>query len=229
MKTLTLFLLALLGSIPSLCYAQEDAFQKFRKEAEDYSQIYSGKTALSYSKQQYANHPYWETDEYRKGILSYQGRIYTDVLLRYDSYQEALNILNNKRVGIVVDIQNVDWFILNEVRFVPQEGRYQLILHDSPNLQLTSIVKSSFGNEEIKDNISYRNFAMKEEYILTVNGIQHEVKKRNSFIKQFPNYKKELKKYAKDQRLDFNNQRRQALTALAQYAESLIKVEHHEQ
>ncbi len=229
MKALTLFLLALLGSIPSLSYAQEDAFQKFRKEAEDYSRIYSGKTALSYSRLQYANHPYWETEEYRKGTLSYQGRIYTDVLLRYDSYQEVLNILTNKRVSILVEIRNVDWFILNEVRFVPQGDRYLMIHHDSANLQLTSTIKSSYGNEKIKENMSYRNFATKEQYVLTVNGIQYAVKKLNSFIKHFPNYKKQLKKYAKDQRLDFNKQRRQALTALAKYAETLIKADYHDQ
>ena len=129
MKNLIFYLIVGLWSIPLLTQAQDTPFQEFRKEAEDFSMIYSGKTVSTYNRFQYYNLPYWETEEYRNGTLCYQGRIYTDVPLRYDLYQNELNILLPKRIGVNVDKRKVNYFILNKVMFVPYEGGYQLILH----------------------------------------------------------------------------------------------------
>lgn len=229
MKYTYLYLIIGLLGLFTPCKAQQ-AFQDFRAEAGDHSAIYCGEVAYIYSKQKYANVPYWETEEYRTGTLSFEGRVYTDVLLRYDPFLKALNIISpHSKISVVVDSRKVDYFILNDIRFVPdsKEG-YILVLHDSPTLKLTSLLKCGAGQDEIKDNASFRTFTTKEQYTLTVDGMSYDVKKRNSFIKRFPAYKKELKKYAKENHLDFSDHRREALTALARYAETLIKADRHE-
>ena len=207
--------------------AQQDAFERFRQEAGDYSAIYSGKTSFVYSRTIHANHPYWETDEFRSGTLSYQGRIYNNVQLRYDLYRHVLNILTGKRTSVQIDMRKVDYFILNDVRFVPDEEGYRMMLHEGEHILLTGKVKCIFGNDIVEGTSSYRNFAIKEQYTLSIDGVSYDLKKRNSFIKRFPAHKKVLKKYAKEQGLDFKGHRREAFTALAHYAESLIKSEHH--
>lgn len=229
MKYTYLYLIIGLLSFSVPCKAQQ-AFEAFRAEAGDYSIIYSGQVANTYSKQKYANVPYWETEEYRKGTLSFEERIYTDVLLRYDAYQKDLNIIPpHNKIGVVVDSRKVDYFILNGIRFTPdkKEG-YILVLHDCPILTLTSQLKCSKGPYEVNNNVSFQTFKTKEQYTLTIDGISYDVKKRNSFIKHFPAYKKQLKKYAKEKQLNFSQNRREALTALARYAEILIKNNLHE-
>ena len=219
--------MVLLCSVPLLSQAQQP-FRDYRKEAQDHSAIYTGKTAYSYSKQKFANNPYWETEEYRNGTLSYEGRLYTDVPLRYDLFQNNLNILSPKRVGINVDMRKVDYFTLNDVLFVPDGDSYRLILHDSEHFKLTSVVGCHLGQDEVKGTVSFRSFRITDSYTLTIDGTAYDVKKRNSFIKRFPAYKKQLKKYAKENELDFSAKaRRQSLSALAKYAESLIKANHH--
>lgn len=229
MKNLIFYLIVGLWSIPLLTQAQDTPFQEFRKEAEDFSMIYSGKTVSTYNRFQYYNLPYWETEEYRNGTLCYQGRIYTDVPLRYDLYQNELNILLPKRIGVNVDKRKVNYFILNKVMFVPYEGGYQLILHDGHPLKLTSIIRCVFGNEVQEGTSSFKNFVFKEQYTLTIDGKEYEVKNKKSFIKCFPAYKKQLKKYAKEQALDFKTHRKDAFIAMTQYAETLIKADRHEQ
>lgn len=227
MKRLTQYLIAslLLSLIPLSGKAQENAFEQFRQRTGDYSAIYSGKVATAYTRAIYANHPYWETDAFRNGTLSYQGRVYTNVMLRYDLYQNILNILSEKRAAIDVDRRKVDYFILNDVRFVPETEGYRMMLHEGEHLQLNGKVKCVFGNDIIDGTSSFRNFDRKEQYTLTIDGVSYEVKKKNAFIKRFPDHKKALKRYVKEQRLDFKEHRREAFTALARYAESLIKSE----
>ena len=101
------------------------------------------------------------------------------------------------------------------------------MLHEGEHILLTGKVKCIFGNDIVEGTSSYRNFAIKEQYTLSIDGVSYDLKKRNSFIKRFPAHKKVLKKYAKEQGLDFKGHRREAFTALAHYAESLIKSEHH--
>ena len=79
MKHIFLYLVIVLFSFSVPCKAQQ-SFEEFRADAGDYSIIYSGQVAKTYSKHKYANTPYWETEEYRIGILSFEGRIYNDVL-----------------------------------------------------------------------------------------------------------------------------------------------------
>lgn len=228
MKKQIFFLLVILMVIPIGIQAQDTAFQEFRKEAEDYSMIYSGETVTIYSKFHYFNLPYWETEEYRNGTLCYEGRIYKDVPLRYDLFQNKLNILLPKRIGVYVDSRKVNYFILNDVLFVPYEKGYQQILHNSNYLKLTSIVNCIFGNEIQEGIHSFKNFIFKEQYTLAIDGKEYDIKNRKAFIKCFPAYKKQLKKYAKEHNLDFKNDRKHAFIALTQYTETLIKADQHE-
>ena len=229
MKHTFLYLVIVLFSFSVPCKAQQ-AFEEFRADAGDYSIIYSGQVANTYIKHKYANTPYWETEEYRIGTLSFEGRIYNDVLLRYDAFRKDLNIIPpHNKISVAVDSRKVDYFILNEVRFVPDDKEgYILVLHDSPFLKLTLQLKCKEGPYEVKDNVSFLTFKTQEQYSLTIDGISYDVKKRKSFVKHFPAYKKQLKKYAEENHLNFSKNRRESLTALARYSETLIKANHHE-
>jgi len=52
--------------------------------------------------------------------------------------------------------------------------------------------------------------------------MEYMVTSRSSFLKLFPDYKKQLKRYVKEQNLSFNAlYRAETLTALTKYADSL--------
>ncbi len=222
------YILLIFLSISIFTDAQDTSFAQFREKAEDFSAIYCGKTAVYYHPLQYANHPYWETEEYRNGTLCYQNRIYTDVPLRYDVLLNELNILSPQKIGVNADLRKVNYFILNDVLFIPNGNSFQLILFEGEYIKLTSSVYCNPSNDILQDKHMLKTFATKARYTLNIGGNDYEVKNRKSFKKYFPDYKKQMKKYAKEKMLNFKNQQRESLTAMARYVDSLIKSDRHE-
>lgn len=227
MKRIVILLVSILCLWPLTGRAQGDAFGQFRQTTGDYSTIFCGKASTNYSRQLHVNHPYWETEELLPGTLGYRGRIYTEVPMRYDIFRKTLTLLPSKRVPVDADMRYVEFFEINGVRFERGEEGFFMNLFESERFSLTGTTKCYYGADAIIDNFSYKKFDIKENFTLNIDGMKHEVTKLKSFIKHFPAYKKQLKKYAKENRLDFKDQRRQALTALAKQADLLIKTNGH--
>ena len=73
--------------ILSPVYTQQSLSDEFRKVAGDYAALYTSKVEVGYSPYLYINHPYWDTDEFKKGAVCYGGLVYTDLQLRYDTFK----------------------------------------------------------------------------------------------------------------------------------------------
>ena len=74
--------------ILSPVYTQQSLSDEFRKVAGDYAALYTSKVEVGYSPYLYINHPYWDTDEFKKGAVCYGGLVYTDLQLRYDTIKK---------------------------------------------------------------------------------------------------------------------------------------------
>ena len=61
-------------------YTQQSLSDEFRKVAGDYAALYTSKVEVGYSPYLYINHPYWDTDEFKKGAVCYGGLVYTCLL-----------------------------------------------------------------------------------------------------------------------------------------------------
>ena len=90
-------------------------------------------------------------------------------------------------------------------------------------MRLTQYVQCKMGTPVEKGRISYRQFEKPARFVLSKDGVDHTVTSRSSFLKLFPVYKKQLKKYAKEEQLSFNTLfRAESLTELTRHADSLI-------
>ena len=69
MRKTHLYTLLCVLCFPSLVCAQQAVFDEFRKAAGDYAALYSGKAEENNNQQKNLNHPYWNTDEFREGLL----------------------------------------------------------------------------------------------------------------------------------------------------------------
>ena len=193
--------------ILSPVYTQQSLSDEFRKVAGDYAALYTSKVEVGYSPYLYINHPYWDTDEFKKGAVCYGGLVYTDL----------------KRILLQVDMRKVDYFIIGDKKFVPHNDTFAAILYDSPQMRLTQYVQCKMGTPVEKGRISYRQFEKPARFVLSKDGVDHTVTSRSSFLKLFPAYKKQLKKYAKEEQLSFNTLfRAESLTELTRHADSLI-------
>ena len=205
--------------ILSPVYTQQSLSDEFRKVAGDTSKVEVG-----YSPYLYINHPYWDTDEFKKGAVCYSGLVYTDLQLRYDTFKKQLIVITpEKRILLQVDMRKVDYFIIGDKKFVPHNDTFAAILYDSPQMRLTQYVQCKMGTPVEKGRISYRQFEKPARFVLSKDGVDHTVTSRSSFLKLFPAYKKQLKKYAKEEQLSFNTLfRAESLTELTRHADSLI-------
>ena len=99
--------------ILSPVYTQQSLSDEFRKVAGDYAALYTSKVEVGYSPYLYINHPYWDTDEFKKGAVCYGGLVYTDLQLRYDTFKKQLIVITpEKRILLQVDMRKVDYFII---------------------------------------------------------------------------------------------------------------------
>lgn len=210
--------------ILSPVYTQQPLSDEFRKAAGDYAALYTSKVEVGYSPYLYINHPYWDTDELKKGAVCYGGLVYTDLQLRYDTFKKQLIVITpEKRILLQVDMRKVDYFIIGDKKFVPHNDTFAAILYDSPQMRLTQYVQCKMGTPVEKRRISYRQFEKPARFVLSKDGVDYTVTSRSSFLKLFPAYKKQLKKYAKEEQLSFNTLfRAESLTELTRHADSLI-------
>jgi len=224
-KTLSLLLLLVCAILPQ-ANAQQSAFDEFRKAAGDHAALYIGEIETGYSSQQYINHPYWDTNEFREGKVCYEGNLYTHLQLRYDVYKKNLVVITPERqIGILVDMRKIHYFFIGDQKFVPQSNGFGQLLYESPQMQFTQQMSCTMGVPVEKNWISYSNFRQSTYFNLCKDGTDYTIKNRSDLLKLFPTYKKQLKKYAKERQLDFIDNRAEALSALTEYVDSLIKKE----
>ena len=121
--------------ILSPVYTQQSLSDEFRKVAGDYAALYTSKVEVGYSPYLYINHPYWDTDEFKKGAVCYGGLVYTDLQLRYYTFKKQLIVITpEKRILLQVDMRKVDYFIIGDKKFVPHNDTFAAILYDSPQM-----------------------------------------------------------------------------------------------
>lgn len=208
---------------------QQEVFNEYLQEAKGNATLFVGQIEDGYSRTAYANTPYWgESEETYKGEVCFDGKIYPDVELRYDTYIKQLIIINpNNKQAIMPQMHRISYFTLNDLLFEKIGEDFAAVIYHSPEMKLVKQQYSYPGPVVIRDMISYKEFTHRITYLLVMpDGSINEVKNRKSVISLFPNYKKELKQYAKENRLDFGNTERQsALKALIAYANQLINTE----
>lgn len=220
MKTQILIVLLIFCALVPIG-AQQSVFNEFRQDAGDCAALYTGIVEEGYPSLQYVNHPYWDTDEFQNGDICYEGLLYTNIKLRYDSFKKSLIVITpEKQIGIHVDMRKVYYFIMENKRFILQGNNYIALLYESPQMQLTEHLSCTLGTPVEKHNIRYQQFKRKVRYNLCLDGINHNISSRTSILKLFPLYKKQLKEYAKNN-LNFDTHHAKALVALIKYADTL--------
>ena len=210
--------------ILSPVYTQQSLSDEFRKVAGDYAALYTSKVEVGYSPYLYINHPYWDTDEFKKGAVCYGGLVYTDLQLRYDTFKKQLIVITpEKRILLQVDMRKVDYFIIGDKKFVPHNDTFAAILYDSPQMCLTQYIVSTMESQVKKNDLYYSRFKKKSYFSLRSGGTDYVITSRSGFLKLFPTYKKQLKAYCRKERLDFKEDGGVwAMTRLTEYIDSLI-------
>lgn len=204
MKKLLFFFIGI--SLAIHCNAQQDAVKHYLLETGDNAVIYAGKLAESYPAMLFQDLPYWKSESFLSGGITYCGRGYNSLLLRFDVYKEQLTVCSpEKQQEIDLNMPLISAFIIDGDRFVrkeivgvgiPEEG-YLRVLYEGNQIKLLSKQKCILNAAVAQKR---QAFTFRTKYYLCMDGKCYPVKNKNSIYKQFPSYKKQLKKYVAEQR-----------------------------
>ena len=199
------------------------------RAASDFSRLYVGAVEPQYQKSLWHDMPYYKgsTDMY-KGRISYHGVVYDDVQLRFDQLKQRVVVLPpGGRAVCLPDQAFVDWFEMDGHRYVHDKAdssRYAALLCDgsSNGIRLYHSEWKIFDRENSFDGKKYlKTLTTEEQYTLvTPDGAMHRVKRAKDVARLFPEQKKQLRQFAKKNRLSFSKgEREKSLTVLVESLE----------
>jgi hypothetical protein len=210
--------------------AQDAPVGTYFDRAGAYADIYNGRMELAYSKMLYRGAPYYRNADYVETAVMFRDNYYEHLKARLDLFREQLVVLTPDRpFSIVLDPPKANKIWMYGKVFVwlepPKTGGmragYYMQLLDGTHMQLFGKERQmEKKREEHQQMVLY--FDREVRYYLLHDGQWRPVKNRASFTRMFPQYKKQIKRFAKEQRLDFRERPEESLAALTAYCESII-------
>ena len=198
-------------------------FDEYRRKAGDQAEMFVGKVEPGYPPTLYSSHPYWLFDEFFPGDVVYNGLLYKGVPVRYDAYLKRL-VVNTpvKRTPVYVPMDKVEKFTLGGTEYSWRYGEIVAVLFSSERMELVEQVNiTQKENLMPKGQVMY-DFNRDVRYYVLRGGEYYEVDKLKSVVKLFPGREKMLKRYAKENALDFKLHRQSALITIMKYADELL-------
>ena len=192
--------------------------QEYFSSASDFARLYVGAIEPQYQKTWWHDIPYYKgnADMYQ-GRICYYGVVYDDVKLRFDQLMQRVVVLSPiGGVFCLPEQEYIDWFEMDGHRYVhdPEDSsRYASLICDGSinGIRLYhSVWKVQNGDNTFGGRKYLKTLNTEERYTLvTPDGEMHHVKRISDVAKLFPEQKKQIKQYAKKNRLSFSKNRRE--------------------
>ncbi|GAB5527298.1 MAG: hypothetical protein Roseis2KO_51700 [Roseivirga sp.] len=182
--------------------------------------------------------PYF-LSEFKSGtIIDKDGRVHK-VFLKYDTYQEEVELFNDGKTFIIDDkiypkftIEYIDekmgkmvkYTFTNEIK-IPglNKLKYSLVLADGENMKLVKVIQTYLNESQDSGYggiVQPHRFETKEIYfLLKDNGESYEVKTNNKSVLKAFNNDPSLKSYFKKERVKIRKE--EDLVEVAQYLDSI--------
>lgn len=174
--------------------------------AGDYAALYRGEFEPQYVQSVWKTHPYWESRDFWTGNICFDGNVYTSVPMRYDVYANALSVTMPESQYVVMPKQDqVAWFEVDGVRFQRANDWFMRVEYQGKNLALLLKRSKLIAPDVLIDRHWYHDLKTLENYyVLTPDGLTHEVSSLKSLCRLYPGHKEELRRIAKQEHLKFS-------------------------
>ena len=200
----------------------QDLFDDYLREAGDRSELFIGKMEPGYSSIAYKNHPYWFGEDFLVGEVKYKGLLYRDVLLRYDAFLKQLVVKTPiKQSNVNVPMDFVETFTIEETSYITHDGEFMAVLYDGSRVKLLERMHVKLKEDTEQTKVQYE-FKRQVKYFVLCDGRMSEVGSMRSVSKLYPELEKELKRFAKMNRLNFRESRKPSLMAMLKYVDELL-------
>ena len=201
--------------------------QEYFSSASDYARLYVGTVEPQYQLSLWKDIPYYKGDiNMYKGRVSYHGVVYENVQLRFDQLEQRVVVLSPAgNVFCLPDQAYIDWFEMDGHRYVhdPEDStRYAALLcNGSTNgVRLYHSVWKVYSGNTVGGKKLLKNLSTKEHYtLITPEGEIHHVRTTSNIARLFPEQKKQIRQFAKQNHLSFSKSERE--NSLVRVVESI--------
>ena len=192
--------------------------QEYFSSASDFARLYIGEVEPQYLLSAWRDIPYYKgTTDLYEGRISYHGVVYDHVKLRFDQLEQRVVILSPiGNVFCIPEQEHIDWFEMDGQRFVhdpEDDSRFAALLSDGSanGTRLYHSVWKVLNGETTFGERKYQKYlATKEHFtIVTPDDRVYHVKSASNIAKIFPEQKKEIKQFTRQQQLSFTKNMRE--------------------
>ena len=208
-----------------MAIVQHVGAQDYFSSASNSARLYVGEVEPQYPLRLWHDSPYYgDNTAMYQGRVCYHGVVYDNVQLRFDQWTQRVVVLSPVgNVFCLPEKEYVDWFEMDGHRFVrdPEDSsRYAALLCDGKTngIRFYHSMWKVYNGERLffGEKNTLKTLFFEEHYSLyTPDGKRHDVKRASDVIKLFPEQKKQIKQFVRQNRLSFSKKVRE---------ESLVKV-----
>ena len=209
--------------------AQANTRMLYNKLLGGQSRLFNGSRYVP-PKQTFEQHPYFLSEDWITGSLFYDGEYFHDVPLMYDLASDVLitehfpsghpiRLVPEKLDHFSVDNHFFEKIINDSVSgTLPGTGFYE-VLYQGESKVVAS--RSKFLREKIEGTVVTITYEEKNRYFILRNGVFFPVRSKGSVLKLMDDRRQELKKYLKQKKIVFSDNRERALKTLAEHYDNL--------
>ncbi|MDQ6470388.1 hypothetical protein RB619_07025 [Flavobacterium sp. LHD-80] len=157
------------------------------------------------------SHNYYLNKNFVNGSVFYDNQLYENIQIKYDTYKDELvkSFENNNTFGITLINEKVDYFFIEDKRFVNIDTKYKYPKtitgffeekYLGKNLSLY-IKHIKTAKETIIETSLYTEFKEYSDYQLLYNSKFIAVNTQKEILVTFPQLKKEIKEYYKKNKI----------------------------
>lgn len=185
--------------------------------------LFTGRFVMFNYQSAWVSHPFLGDEDLHQGKVSFRGVVYSDVSMRYDLYNDELQVLTPATNHLIIPDQfAIDWFELGGNRYIRTSGGFFRQDYGGRSVSLLTRVSKVQGSDVFINDKAFHQFEQKERTMMATPSDTIEVKNLRGVRKALPQYDKELTEYGSKHQLSFKSGRRvESLRSLARYADGL--------
>lgn len=175
-------------------------------------------------------HPFFHSADWITGSVYYDGEYFRNVPLMYDMAGQmlmtehaanghAIRLVEEKLAHFTLDGHYFQRIINDSVaNSLPSTGFYEVLYHGPTKVVMR---RQSTLREQIISGAIERSYDHKSKFFVMRNGVFFPVKSKASVLKLLSNRKNELKRFVRQRKLSFSDNRQLALKSMAEHYDTI--------
>lgn len=204
---------------------KESDYGTYSEVAGNYMNLYRGAAPVKY-KFLHLGTFYAYSENFEKGEVKYNGRVYRDVVLNLNSHMDELYVrIPFSGREVVLNKSLVEHFTMGKRKFVNLNNGYYELLYDG-KARLVKKIRKAYS-EKIASSVNpvtgsrlEKSFELQESYILLKDGAEIKIPRKSALVALYAARRSEIKRKLREERISGQDDKAFVYSRILSIAES---------